>query len=86
MERIGKSLKINEEEVMNELPLESTDRTIKLFNMLYDSAVSFMKSHSLKLSMPEESVSRALIEGKSYSFCLSISITQPFFPRLCLFD
>lgn len=68
VERIGKSLKINEEEVMNELPVESTDRMIKLSNMLYDSVVSFMKSHSLKLSMPEESISRALIEGKSYSF------------------
>lgn len=67
MERIGKSLKVNEQEVMNELPLESTDRTIKLFNMLYDSAVSFMKSHSLKLSMPEESISRALIEGKAFA-------------------
>jgi len=78
VERIGKSLEMNEVEIMNELPRESSDRMIKLFNMLYDSAVSFMKSHSLKLSMPEGSMSRALIEGKFYCFSLSISVTQSF--------
>jgi len=78
VERIGKSLEMNEVEIMNELPRESSDRMIKLFNMLYDSAVSFMKSHSLKLSMPEGSMSRALIEGKFYFFSLSISVTQSF--------
>lgn len=65
MERIGKSLKVSEEMMMNELPRENSERAIKLFNMLYDSAVSFMKSHSLKLSMPESSISRSLVEGKS---------------------
>jgi len=85
--RFGKSLEMNEVEIMNELPRESSDRMIKLFNMLYNSAVSFMKSHSLKLSMPEGSMSRALIEGKFYFFSLSISVTQSFtFPWLCLFD
>ncbi|XP_077271664.1 DUF1676 domain-containing protein Osi14 [Temnothorax americanus] len=65
MDRIGKNLKTNEEEIMNELPHESSDRAIKLVNMLYDSVVSFIKSHSLKLSMPEGSVSRALVEGRA---------------------
>ncbi|XP_015114460.1 uncharacterized protein LOC107039393 [Diachasma alloeum] len=63
MERSGKSLK-TEIEVLNELPRDASDRTMKLFSMLYDSAVSFLKSHSLKINMPEESVSRALTEGR----------------------
>ncbi|XP_066581963.1 uncharacterized protein [Prorops nasuta] len=64
MERSGKSLK-TEVEIMNELPRDTSDRTIKLASMLYESAMSFFKSHSLKLSMPEEgSVSRALSEGR----------------------
>ncbi|XP_063988822.1 uncharacterized protein LOC135168499 isoform X2 [Diachasmimorpha longicaudata] len=63
MERSGKALK-TETEVLNELPRDSSDRTMKLLSMLYDSAVSFFKSHSLKINMPEESVSRALIEGR----------------------
>ncbi|XP_012522976.1 uncharacterized protein LOC118645302 [Monomorium pharaonis] len=66
MERIGKSLEINEVEIMNELPRESTDRMMELYNMLYNSAVSFMKSHSLKVNMPEDSnISRALNEGRA---------------------
>lgn len=65
VERLGKSLEKSEMEIMNELPRDSSDRTIKLLSMLYDSAVSFLKSHSLKLSMPEGSISRALVEGKS---------------------
>ncbi|XP_011880752.1 PREDICTED: uncharacterized protein LOC105569163 [Vollenhovia emeryi] len=64
-ERIGKSLKINEKAIMNELPEDMSDRTIKLFNMLCDSAVSFMKSHSLKFRIPEGSMSRALNEGRA---------------------
>ncbi|CAL1685960.1 unnamed protein product [Lasius platythorax] len=64
MERNGKSLEKSELEIMNELPRDSSDRTIKLLSMLYDSTVSFLKSHSLKLSMPEGSISRALVEGR----------------------
>lgn len=70
MERSSKSLTINEVEIMNELPRDNSDKITKLSNMLYDSAISFMKSHSLKLSLPEGSVERALSEGKIYpSFC-----------------
>ncbi|EZA55597.1 hypothetical protein X777_03852 [Ooceraea biroi] len=65
MERAGKSLEKSEQEIMNKLPRDSSDRTIKLLGMLYDSAVSFMKSHSLKLSMPEGSISRAMVEGRA---------------------
>jgi len=72
VERAGKSLEKSELEMMNELPRDNSDRMIKLVSMLYDSAVSFMKSHSLKLSMPEGSVSRALVEGKSSSCFLQL--------------
>lgn len=67
MERASKSLK-TETEVLNELPREASDRTMKLVTMLYDSAVSFLKSHSLKINVPEESVSRALTEGNKNTF------------------
>ncbi|KAK9298822.1 hypothetical protein QLX08_007966 [Tetragonisca angustula] len=65
IERSGKDLK-TEVEMMNELPRDTSDRAIKLATMLFESAISFMKSHSLKLSMPEEgSISRALDEGRA---------------------
>ncbi|XP_033340380.1 DUF1676 domain-containing protein Osi14 [Megalopta genalis] len=64
MERNGKDLK-TEMDIMNELPRDASDRAIKLVNMLYESAMSFVKSHSLKLSIPEDaSISRALDEGR----------------------
>ncbi|KAI4495705.1 hypothetical protein M0802_008328 [Mischocyttarus mexicanus] len=63
MERTAKSLK-NELDVMNELPKDTSDRALKLVSMIFDSAMSFMKSHSLKLSMPEEFNSRALSEAR----------------------
>ncbi|CAK9795188.1 hypothetical protein ANTPLA_LOCUS272 [Anthophora plagiata] len=65
LERSGKDLK-TETDLMNELPRDTSDRAIKLASMLYESAMSFLKSHSLKLSMPEEgSISRALNEGRA---------------------
>ncbi|XP_034179321.2 DUF1676 domain-containing protein Osi14 [Osmia lignaria lignaria] len=65
LERNGKDLK-TEVDIMNELPRDTSDRAIKLASMLYESAMSFLKSHSLKLSMPEEgSISRALNEGRA---------------------
>ena len=70
MERFSRNLEMNEMEIMNELPRENTDRMIKLLDMLYDSVISFTKSHSLKFDVPEGSISRALTEGKSYSFYL----------------
>ncbi|KYN39956.1 hypothetical protein ALC56_05724 [Trachymyrmex septentrionalis] len=65
MERHSRNLEMNEKKIMNELPYDSTDRVIKLLNMLYDSTVSFTKSHSLKFDMPEGSISRALTEGRA---------------------
>ncbi|XP_012255479.2 uncharacterized protein LOC105685702 [Athalia rosae] len=63
MERSGKVLE-TETELMNELPRDATDKTFKIVSMLYESTMSFLKSHSLKLSMPEGSISRALEEGR----------------------
>ncbi|KAL2746248.1 hypothetical protein V1477_004618 [Vespula maculifrons] len=63
MERSAKNLK-TELDVMNELPKDTSDRALKLVSMLFDSAMSFMKSHSLKISMPEEFGSRALTEAR----------------------
>lgn len=65
MERNGKDLR-TEVDMMNELPRDASDRAIKLMGMMFDSAMSFVKSHSLKLSMPEEgSISRALDQGRA---------------------
>ncbi|XP_011505148.1 PREDICTED: uncharacterized protein LOC105367971 [Ceratosolen solmsi marchali] len=64
LERSGKSLK-PEKEVLSELPREAADRTLELATMLYESAVSFFKSHSLKVNIPEGSMSRALVEGRA---------------------
>ncbi|XP_015585294.1 uncharacterized protein LOC107263024 [Cephus cinctus] len=57
----------SEAELMNELPRDATDRTIKLASMLYESAVSFLKSHTLRISMPEggqDSIARSFVEGR----------------------
>ena len=71
MERNGKDLR-TEVDMMNELPRDASDRAIKLMGMMFDSAMSFVKSHSLKLSMPEEgSISRALDQGKLSTILLS---------------
>lgn len=68
MERNGKDLR-TEVDMMNELPRDASDRAIKLMGMMFDSAMSFVKSHSLKLSMPEEgSISRALDQGKTFYY------------------
>ncbi|XP_076295421.1 DUF1676 domain-containing protein Osi14 [Lasioglossum baleicum] len=64
MARSEKDLK-TELDIMNELPRDASERAVELVNMLYKSTMSFIKSHSLKLSMPEDaSISRALDEGR----------------------
>lgn len=67
VERNGKSL-TSETEVLNELPRDITDRTLKLANMLFESAMTFFRTHSLKVSMSDETVSRAINEGNQF-FC-----------------
>ncbi|KAH0557713.1 uncharacterized protein LOC123271891 [Cotesia glomerata] len=64
LERSGKALE-SETDLMNALPRENADRALKLAAMIYDSAVSFFKSHSLKINVPEQSISRALTEGRA---------------------
>ncbi|XP_057340902.1 uncharacterized protein LOC130677976 [Microplitis mediator] len=64
LERTGKALE-TETDLINSLPRETSDRALKLVAMIYDSAVSFLKSHSLKINVPEESISRSLNEGRA---------------------
>ncbi|XP_058793749.1 uncharacterized protein LOC131665709 [Phymastichus coffea] len=64
IERSGKSLK-SEKELLEQLPRDATDRTLDIATMLYESAISFLKSHSLKVDIPEGSMSRALTEGRA---------------------
>ena len=46
---------------MQELPRDSTAKTMKLATMIYDAAESLLKSHSLKVNLPE---ARSFDEGK----------------------
>ncbi|XP_034949934.1 uncharacterized protein Osi14 [Chelonus insularis] len=64
LERSGKSMK-SETEVMNELPKDSSERALTLGTMLYDSIISFLKSHSLKVHFPEETIARTITEGRT---------------------
>lgn len=63
VERSGKTLK-TETDMLNELPREASDRIMKLISMIYESTVSFLKSHSLKINIPDQPLARALSEGK----------------------
>ncbi|XP_046748475.1 uncharacterized protein LOC124412546 isoform X2 [Diprion similis] len=64
MERGGKMLE-TETELMDNLPREVVDKTFKLASMMFESVVSFLKSHSLKLSLPEGSIARTLEEARA---------------------
>ncbi|KAK0164957.1 hypothetical protein PV328_003520 [Microctonus aethiopoides] len=64
MERSGKTLK-TETDMLNELPREASDRIMKLISMIYESTVSFLKSHSLKINLPDQPLARALSEGRA---------------------
>ncbi|XP_015525065.1 uncharacterized protein LOC107228200 isoform X2 [Neodiprion lecontei] len=64
MERGGKVLE-TETELINELPREVVDKTFKLASMMFESVVSFLKSHSLKLSLPEGSIARTIEEARA---------------------
>lgn len=64
VERTGKALK-SEVEVLNELPRDASDRTLKLVTMLYESAAAFFKTHKLQMDALEDgSFARSLVEGK----------------------
>nr|XP_046487912.1 uncharacterized protein LOC124221714 isoform X1 [Neodiprion pinetum] len=64
VERGGKMLE-TETELINELPREVVDKTFKLASMMFESVVSFLKSHSLKLSLPEGSIARTIEEARA---------------------
>lgn len=66
VERSGKSMPQSEKELMAELPAEAAERALKVSSMIYDAAVNFFKSHSLKVN-PDNVVARtfdALSEGE----------------------
>ncbi|XP_014475617.1 PREDICTED: uncharacterized protein LOC106744948 [Dinoponera quadriceps] len=64
MERTARILQKSEHEILSELPQDDNERVIKLGKMLYTSIISFLKSHSLKLTMHDVPISRALEEGR----------------------
>ncbi|XP_011154249.1 uncharacterized protein LOC105192071 [Harpegnathos saltator] len=64
MERTAKNLQ-SEQALLNKLPQEDSTRMATLLSMLYDSAISFMKSHSLKFNMAEISIPQILAEGRA---------------------
>lgn len=63
--RSGKAL--SENEIVESLPAESSERTSRLFDMAVDSLTNFMDSHSLSVKFPQETtqeVARAIEEGR----------------------
>ncbi|KAJ8684356.1 hypothetical protein QAD02_020148 [Eretmocerus hayati] len=64
MERDSRSLK-SETELLKELPRGVSDKSQQIAEMFYEAAHSFLKSHSLKVELPEGSMSRALDEGRA---------------------
>lgn len=65
--RNGRSM-LTESEVENSLALQQpSERTSRLLDMIYDSALRFLQSHTLQFKLPKiapESLQRALEEGK----------------------
>lgn len=58
---------ISENEIIDSLPAESTDRTSRLFDLAMDSLTNFLESHSLEVKFPQETtqeVARAIEEGR----------------------
>lgn len=58
---------ISENEIVDSLPAEETERSGRLFDLAMDSLTNFMESHSLEVKFPKEStqaVARAIEEGR----------------------
>lgn len=63
--RSGKA--ISENEIVDSLPTEKSERTSRLIDLAMDSLTSFLDTHSLEVKFPKEStqeVARALEEGR----------------------
>ncbi|KAL7296215.1 hypothetical protein TKK_0010752 [Trichogramma kaykai] len=52
VERTSRALK-SESEVMSGLPKDYVEKTLALATMMYENAANFLKSHSLKLNIPD---------------------------------
>lgn len=64
--RFGRAL-LTETEISQSLPQEPSQRSARLLDLLYDSALRFLQSHTLQVKVPQgapESFARALEEGK----------------------
>lgn len=58
---------ISENEIVDSLPIEESERSGRLFDMAMDSLTNFIGSHSLEVKFPKESsqaVARAIEEGR----------------------
>lgn len=64
----------SERQMMSQLPEDVTERAMKLSSMIYDSALNFFKSYSLKVDS-EGAVARA-IESKVSEGTLNCQIQQ----------
>lgn len=63
--RSGKA--ISENEIIDSLPAEKSERTSRLFDLAMDSVTSFLDTHSLEVKFPKETsqeVARAIEEGR----------------------
>lgn len=58
---------ISENEIVDSLPAEESERSGRLFDLAMDSLTNFIESHSLEVKFPKESsqaVARAIEEGR----------------------
>lgn len=63
--RSGKA--ISENEIVDSLPKETSERTSRLFDLAMDTLSQFMESHTLEVKFPKETtteVARAIEEGR----------------------
>lgn len=58
---------ISENEIIDSLPAETSERTSRLFDLAMDSVTNFLDTHSLEVKFPKETsqeVARAIEEGR----------------------
>ncbi|KAF4523426.1 hypothetical protein B566_EDAN007898 [Ephemera danica] len=60
--RSGRAL--SESEIENSLPTEASERSGRVVDMVLDSAVRFLQSHTLQFKLPAEDVARSLESGR----------------------
>ncbi|XP_059468374.1 uncharacterized protein LOC132192428 [Neocloeon triangulifer] len=60
--RAGRAL--SEAELENSLPVEASERSGRVFDMLMDGAVNFLQSHSLEVKLPASDIARSLETGR----------------------